>query len=139
MPCLIIGHLCYLRNVGNKTDVLNLFNFIDWLLGLPKALELEFWRELQAYEEERKVPYITSVERIGYDRGRVETIEEAQRLLERERSLVMRRLDRKVGSISEQLSNRINTLSLSQLESLGDALLDFGSIDDLTSWLDNQG
>jgi ribosomal protein L7Ae-like RNA K-turn-binding protein len=34
-------------------------NFIDWLLGLPKALEVEFWQELQAYEEERKVPYIT--------------------------------------------------------------------------------
>jgi hypothetical protein len=55
----------------NKTDVLNLFNFIDWLLGLPKALEIEFWRELKAYEEERKVPYITSVERIGYELRRV--------------------------------------------------------------------
>jgi Domain of unknown function (DUF4351) len=123
----------------NKTDVLNLFNFIDWLLGLPKALELEFWRELQAYEEEQKVPYITSVERIGYDRGRVETIEEeAQRSLERERSLVIRRLNRKVGSIPEPLTDRVNTLTLSQLELLGDALLDFDLIDDLDNWLTGQ-
>ena len=82
------------------------------------------------------MPYITSVEQIGYDRG-IE--EEMRRSLERERSLVMRRLDRKIGSTSELLIARINTLSLPQLEFLGDALLDFGSIADLTKWLDNQG
>ena len=56
----------------NKRDVLNLFKFIDWILNLPKPLETEFWQELKAYEEDRKMPYITSVERIGYDRGKVE-------------------------------------------------------------------
>jgi Domain of unknown function (DUF4351) len=115
----------------NKTDVLNLFNFIDWILGLPKVLEAEFWRELQAYEEERKVPYITSVERIGYDRG-------IQESLSRERSLILRLLTRKIGSISDLTLDRINKLSIEQLESLGEALLDFGAIDDLTSWLGNQ-
>jgi Domain of unknown function (DUF4351) len=112
----------------NKTDVLNLFNFIDWLLGLPKALELEFWRELQAYEEERKVPYITSVERIGYDRGKKE---EAQ-------SMLLRQLARKVGSVNDRNLNRINSLSIEKLESLGEALLDFASIDDLDNWLTGQ-
>ena len=27
------------------------------------------WEQLKAYEEERQMPYITSVEQIGYDRG----------------------------------------------------------------------
>ena len=49
--------------------MLNLFKFIDWILNLPKPLEAEFWQELKAYEEDKRVPYITSVERIGYDRG----------------------------------------------------------------------
>jgi hypothetical protein len=85
----------------NKTDVLNVYNFVDWILGLPKPLEIEFWRELKTYEEGRKVPYITSVERIGYERGRVEEREEeAQRSLERdqarERERVIRRLNRKL-------------------------------------------
>jgi hypothetical protein len=35
--------------------------------------------------------------------------------------------------------DRINALSIEQLDFLGDDLLDFGSIDDLTTWLDNQG
>ena len=56
----------------NKSDILNLFKFFDWILNLPKPLETEFWQELQAYEEDRKMPYITSVERIGYDRGKLE-------------------------------------------------------------------
>jgi predicted transposase YdaD len=124
----------------NKTDVLNVFNFVDWVLGLPKPLEIEFWRELKAYEEERKVPYITSVEKIGYDRGLVEgREEEAQRSLDLEQSRVIRRLNRKVGSITEPMFDRINALAIEQLDSLGDALLDFTSIADLTTWLDNQG
>jgi hypothetical protein len=56
----------------NKTDILNVYRFIDWILSLPKPLEQEFWQELKAYEEERKMPYITTGERIGYDRGKVE-------------------------------------------------------------------
>jgi hypothetical protein len=120
----------------NKTDVLNIFNFVDWVLGLPKPLETEFWRELQAYEEGRKVPYITSVERIGYERG-IE--EESQRLRGREQALILRQLNRKVGSIDDRTSAQINSLSINQLEALGEALLDFGSITDLESWLNGQG
>ena len=53
----------------DKEHVLNLFKFIDWILILLKPLETEFWQELKAYEEDRRVPHTTSIERIGYDRG----------------------------------------------------------------------
>jgi predicted DNA-binding ribbon-helix-helix protein len=105
-------------------------------MGLPKSLEIAFWRELKAYEEERKVSYITSVERIGYDRGLQEGEEGGA--IRQARSILSRLLSRKVGSISDQSIDRINALSIAQLESLGDALLDFESIADLTTWLDNQ-
>ena len=53
---------------------------------LPETTKNEFWQELKVYEEERKMPYITSVEQIGYDRG----VKEAdQRLLERERTIAL--------------------------------------------------
>ena len=79
------------------------------------------------------MPYITSVEEIGYDRGLKEG---NQRLLEAERSLILRLLTRKVGLIDAQTNDRINDLSIVELESLGEALLDFRSIDDLTTWLE---
>jgi hypothetical protein len=53
------------------------------------------------------------------------------------RSLVLRQLNRRVGEISAPTLEQINLLSLEQLESLGEALLDFTSIADLTQWLNN--
>jgi hypothetical protein len=52
-----------------RSDVLNLFKFIDWAMILPEGLKRAFWEDLKAYEEERQMPYVTSVEQIGYDRG----------------------------------------------------------------------
>jgi hypothetical protein len=33
------------------------------------TVEREFWQELQAFEEERKVTYVTNAERFGFERG----------------------------------------------------------------------
>ncbi len=52
-----------------RADVLELFRFIDWLLILPKELEKQFWEELRLIEEEKRMPYVTSVERIGIEKG----------------------------------------------------------------------
>jgi predicted transposase YdaD len=107
----------------------NLFHFIDWLLKLPKALEDEFWQDLQTYEEERTMPYITSVERIGRRIGREEGREEERR------SLVTLLLGEKFGDLPEAAQTQITALSLKQLEALAIALLKFQSINDLHQWL----
>jgi predicted transposase/invertase (TIGR01784 family) len=51
------------------------------------------------------------------------------------RSLVLRLLTRRVGELSPELRDRIESLSLEELESLGEALLDFSTMADLTNWL----
>lgn len=55
---------------------------------------------------------------------------------EEARSLVIRQLTRKVGTLPETLQSRINLLSVTNLETLGEALLDFSQLADLESWLD---
>lgn len=55
------------------------------------------------------------------------------------RSLVLRLLNRRIGALPESVRSRINALSLHQLESLGEALLDFASLSDLEAWLVEQG
>jgi hypothetical protein len=62
-----------------REDVVNLFRFIDWVMSLPQELEDEFWREVGQYEEERRMPYITSVERIGIRKGREQGRQEGMR------------------------------------------------------------
>jgi predicted transposase/invertase (TIGR01784 family) len=54
---------------------------------------------------------------------------------EGERSLILRQLPRRVGELPDSLRSQIATLTLPQLESLGEALLDFRAIADLEQWL----
>ncbi|MBF0103230.1 MAG: cytosolic protein, partial [Desulfobacterales bacterium] len=50
-------------------DIIQLFAFIDWLMRLPKDLDKQFWTEISQIEEEKRMQYITSVERIGIEKG----------------------------------------------------------------------
>jgi predicted transposase YdaD len=52
-----------------------------------------------------------------------------------EQSLILRQLSRRVGEVAPAMLQQIQSLSLVQLESLGEALLDFTSADDLVTWL----
>jgi Domain of unknown function (DUF4351) len=61
----------------------------------------------------------------GVERGRVEE----------GRSLIIRQLTRKLGELNAEMIDLINSLALAQIESLGDALLDFDRIEDLIAWL----
>jgi hypothetical protein len=73
------GKIQLVRNLYDRgwdaERVRQLFRFIDWLLELPPALGQLFKEDLNRLEEERRVPYITSIERMGYERG----LEEGQR------------------------------------------------------------
>ena len=60
-----------------------------------------------------------------YQEGREEGVEE----------LVLRLLNRQVGELSPILKAQIETLSVEQLEDLGEALLDFAGMADLLRWL----
>ncbi len=136
----------------DRSAILNLFKFVDWVLILTREAKLSFWEELRIYEEERKMPYITSVEQIGYDRGfklgeekgekrgeeRGEKRGEEKGAYRQARSLILKQLTRKVGAISEQPLNQITNLSIVQLELLSESIFDFESIEDLTTWLDSQ-
>jgi Domain of unknown function (DUF4351) len=92
---------------------------------LPEAVEREFWQELQTFEEERKVTYVTNAERFGFERG----------VQEGELSLVLRLLKRRLGGLPPEMETQILALSLTRLEELGEALLDFSQLSDLSDWL----
>jgi predicted transposase/invertase (TIGR01784 family) len=64
-----------------------------------------------------------------------EAIGEARGKAEGEVSLVIKLLTRKLGNLTPQLLDRVNSLQLDRVESLGEALLDFTSIAELEIWL----
>ncbi|KAF3886503.1 DUF4351 domain-containing protein [Tolypothrix bouteillei VB521301] len=117
-----------------------------WIPILLTGLEAEFWQEFKQFEQERRMSYITTGERIGYERGKQEGKLEGRlkgklegRLegkLEGEQLLILRLLQRRVGTLPEFLKQRIQTLSTTQLETLAEALLDFTVLEDLLNWLE---
>ena len=120
-----------------ERDIRNLYRFIDWIMILPAALETEFWQEFKQFEQERRMTYITTGERIGYERGREEGEQTG------EQRLILRQLQRRVGElpgnanreVSEAIAS-VQALTVTQLEELGEALLDFTAIEDLLNWLE---
>lgn len=69
----------------------------------------------------------------GRAEGRAEGLQEAAR---REKSLILLLLTRKVGEVPETERQKIDRLSLDQLEELGKTFLDFSSLNSLIEWLD---
>jgi predicted transposase/invertase (TIGR01784 family) len=53
-----------------------------------------------------------------------------------EQILVLKILTRKLGNINPEIRSRISSLTIDQIESLGEDLLDFTRINDLLTWLD---
>lgn len=50
-------------------------------------------------------------------------------------SLIMRQMVRLLGTIEPEIENRIRQLSVQQLENLGESVLDFKKLSDVTAWL----
>jgi hypothetical protein len=50
-------------------EVRQLFRVVDWMINLPKPLELDFYQEIKQYEEEKQMPFMTTPERIGREEG----------------------------------------------------------------------
>lgn len=105
----------------NKDYILNLFSFIDWVLALPASLELEYTQTVEQIEEEKHVNYITSVERIGIQKGQ----------LEGERILLDRLLKRRFGSLPANYQRLLQEADDQKLLSWGESLLDAKTLEDV--------
>jgi hypothetical protein len=57
---------------------------------------------------------------------------------EGEQRLVIRLLHRRLSEIDASLIERVQGLSIEQLENLGESLLDFSVVADLATWLNQQ-
>jgi predicted transposase/invertase (TIGR01784 family) len=68
------------------------------------------------------------------EEGRAEGRAEGR--LDGERSLILRLLTCRVGEMPPEPRTKVQSLSLAQLEALGEALLDFSEPADLANWLD---
>ena len=76
------------------------------------------------------MPYITSFERIGMEKGIEKGFQHGRA------SLILKQIIRRFGLLAPENHDRILLLPAAQLEDLGIAFLDFEKIDDVAAWLD---
>ena len=50
-------------------SIRQVYRLVDWFLELPAQLDMQLKRDLRTYEEERHMPYVTSLERMGREEG----------------------------------------------------------------------
>ena len=99
---------------------------LESLLGFFASfvLETQLVRQILSWDMAvlRESPWYQEIQQEG-------RVKEAQ-------SLVLRLLSRRIGVLSPELEARVQALDLLQIESLGEALLDFNQPEDLQVWLE---
>jgi hypothetical protein len=115
-----LAKLLYERDWG-KQQIIDLFAVIDWLITLPPELEKQLWTSISELERNMKMPYVTSVERIGIEKGRQE-----------EGVFFLRRLlVKKFGDLPESFETRLTEASIADLELWGDRILEAKTLTDI--------
>ena len=89
----------------SKEDILLLYKFIDWLVSLPEELTEEFHEEIKKYEEVKKMPYITTAERIGMKKGIEIGIQ--QGLVMEAQEMVLSAIEAKLGYVPEEVAKKV--------------------------------
>ena len=93
--------------------------------------ELEDLEKREMFIEDQRGAIIKGIQE-GRNQGIV------QGKLQGQQELIMRLLVRRLGNVEPEIQSRIRRLSIEQLESLGEAILDFTSTSDLNNWLQSQ-
>lgn len=120
-----------IAKISDDSQRQNLYACADILAGLrfDKSLIRQLFREDIMRES---VTYQDILQK-GVQQGLQQGLQQGR--YEGEVALLMRLLAHRLGEISPQLKQKIQGLSITQLDELGEALLDFSEVADLVAWL----
>jgi hypothetical protein len=85
----------------DREEIHDLFRFIDWLLVLPDDMTQSFRERIEDIEQESKMKYVTSIERLGRQEG--------------VREVVLELLEEKFGPLDASILQRIEKASRDQI------------------------
>ncbi|QVL49772.1 MAG: DUF4351 domain-containing protein [Thiocapsa sp.] len=108
-----------------RQDILELFRFIDWVLTLPEGLEQQLWCEVQQFDEEKHMHYLSSIERMAQQKGIEQGTGQGQAKLLH--VLVRQRF----GQVPPEIEARIRSAHPDQLEQWALLILDARCLDDV--------
>ena len=109
-------------NLGEVSEIELALNLASQANMTPEEFEIVDKRGMMLQDEKGRLAY---AEEKGKTEGK----------LEHAIALIMRQLKKRFGEIPEKISSQIQSLSIEDLDSLGEDFLDFNSLEDLANWL----
>jgi hypothetical protein len=113
------------------------FLVIDWMMELPPDLALQLSYFITVLEEEQKMEYVSSIERIkleqqrheGFDLGKQEGEQKGKQ--EGESAMLCRLLSRRFGDLPDWVQEQVKNASKEQIEAWFDRGVDALTLDDV--------
>jgi len=119
------------RRGWEKQQIIDLFQVLDWMMRLPESLTRELWQNIDVLEEKEKMRYVSSIERLGIEKG-VQQGRQEGRLegrLEGESRLLARLLTRRFGTLPVAVAEKLAKATEAELEAWSDAVLTAETLD----------
>ena len=113
----------------DRDKVIHLFKFIDWIMRLPDELNLEVRQVVYDIEAEKKVQYVTSLERLASQQAMQQGIQ--QGMQQGEARILTRQLRRIFGELPASVETRLAEASPEDIERWADRVLTCKSLDDV--------
>ncbi|MCG5504561.1 hypothetical protein [Ectothiorhodospira variabilis] len=125
---IALVRLLYERGYSRE-QIVQLFRIIDWMIQLPRELEPGFVQAVYALQEEKKMPYVNTIERVEREKALQQGVEQgmAQGL---ERGLERGRHQGVEGTLRKQL-----VLKFGELPDWADARLAAATDAQLDDWV----
>ena len=117
----------YMEGYGRQ-EVLDLFRFIDWIMDLPEGHDRLFWKELAKYEEGKKMAFVTSVERIGIEKGLQQGI----------MKVLVRQAAKRFQVKPDLVYSMLVGLKTEEIEDLAERFLDAVNLDQIRGWAEEK-
>jgi hypothetical protein len=117
----------------SKKAIIDFFVFIDYVMALPPEFELQYRNEIEQFEEKENMRYITSIERMGIEKGIEQGIERGIEtgVIRGETTMLLRLLRHKFGSLTSLYENKVKEANANSLEHWADRVLDAQTLDDV--------
>ena len=117
------------RRGYHRSEILELFRFIDWVLVLPEPLEDRLWAEMQQFEEEKRMRYVSSFERIFTRRGMEKGMEKG--IGKGQARLLKLQMQQRFGPLPVEAEARLRDAPPEQLEAWALRVLEASSLDEV--------
>ena len=110
------------RRGWDKQRIIDLFFVIDWMMKLPETLKNQLWQNLSNLEQEKKMAYVSSVERIGIEKGMKQGMQAGEALA------LQKLLTKRFGAIPSDAVGKITIASSDQLDAWLNLVMDAPSL-----------